>query len=82
VLIPLDRLLMPPNMPAGMDWAVIGLWVAKFRKTPQPCDPPILVTAEGRYWRIRDGRHRVTAALISGRTYIEAEEADMMEHPH
>lgn len=74
MLLPLDRLLMPPNMPAGMDWAVIGLWVCRFRKTPQPCDPPILVRPEGDYWRIRDGRHRTIAAHIAGRTDIDAEE--------
>lgn len=72
MIVPLDHLLFPPNPPAGMDWAMIGLWVVRFRKTPQPCDPPILVVAEGRNWRIRDGRHRVMAAMIAGRTHIEA----------
>lgn len=74
LLLPLDRLLFPPNMPAGLDFALLGLWVCRLRKTPEPCDPPILVRPEGDYWRIRDGRHRVTAALISGRTHIEAQE--------
>ena len=74
MLVPLDRLLFPPNMPAGMDWAVVGLWVVKFRKTPQPCDPPILVRAVGAgLYRIVDGRHRTVAALLSGRTHIDAE---------
>lgn len=71
--ISLDTILLPPNMPAGMDWAVIGLWVVKFRKTPQPCDPPIKVVKEGDYWRLRDGRHRFIASLVAGRTHIEAE---------
>lgn len=73
MLVSLDRLLYPPNMPSGLDWAVIGLWVCTFRKTPQPCDPPVLLRAEGDYYRIKDGRHRVTASLIAGRTHIEAE---------
>ena len=80
MLVPLDRLLFPPNMPAGMDWAVVGLWVVKFRKTPQPCDPPIQVTFAGTsctdgedLYRIVDGRHRTVAALLSGRTHIDAE---------
>ena len=74
MLVPLDRLLFPPNMPAGMDWAVVGLWVVKFRKTPQPCDPPILVRSAGAgLYRIVDGRHRTVAALLSGRTHIDAE---------
>lgn len=72
MLVPLEQLLMPPNMPAGMDWAVIGLWVCRLRKTPQPCDPPIVVRAEGDYWRIVDGRHRTVASHIAGRTHIEA----------
>ena len=73
MLIPLHSLLYPPNLPAGMDWAVIGLWVCTFRKTPQPCDPPILVRPRaGGYYQIEDGRHRVTAALIAGRTHIDA----------
>jgi hypothetical protein len=74
MLLPLDRLLFPQNMPAGLDWAILGLWCATFRKTPQPCDPPITVRREGDYWRITDGRHRAVSALISGRTHIEAQE--------
>jgi len=72
VLIALDMLLFPPNMPAGMDWAVIGLWVCHFRKTPGPCDPPIRVAQRGGFWQIEDGRHRVVAALIAGRTHVDA----------
>jgi len=73
VLIPLHRILMPPNMPAGMDWSVIGHFVMLLRKLPQPVDPPIEVEAEGDYWRIKDGRHRFVAANIAGRTVIDAE---------
>lgn len=72
--VPLHNLVFPPNMPAGLDWAVIGLWVCRFRKTPEPCDPPILVSRVGDLWQIRDGRHRVVAALVAGRTSIEATE--------
>jgi hypothetical protein len=74
MLVPLHRLLFPPNMPAGMDWAVVGLWVARFRKTPQPCDPPILVAEVGPdLWQLLDGRHRTIAAMWAGRTHIDAE---------
>lgn len=83
MLIPLDRLLFPPNPPAGMDWAVVGSLVTELRKTPRPCDPPILVRPErcactpadcpAHFWRITDGRHRFVAALFAGRTHIEAE---------
>jgi hypothetical protein len=71
-MVPLDRLLFGVNPPAGMDWAVIGLWCARLRKTADPCDPPIVVTQEGEYYRVRDGRHRVIGALIAGRTHIAA----------
>lgn len=73
-LVPLDVLLMPPNVPAGMDWAVVGLWVARFRKTAEPCDPAIQVApVKGtEFYRVSDGRHRVVASLVAGRTHIEA----------
>ena len=54
-----------------MDLAVIGGKAAKFRKTTKR-GKPIKVTVEGRYFRIHDGRHRFFAAVIAGRTHIEA----------
>lgn len=79
MLIPLHHLLFGPNMPAGMDWAVIGLWVCQFRKTSEPCDPPIIVgPVDGTdFYRITDGRHRTIAAIVAGRTHIDA----VLEHP-
>lgn len=78
--VPLECLLFGTNVPAGMDWAVIGLWVCKFRKTAEPCDPPIQVTIAGEdLWRISDGRHRVVASLIAGRTHIAAVEVPSTE---
>jgi hypothetical protein len=58
VEIRLDRLLFPRPVPAGLDWAVLGLWVCRQRKTADPVDPPIVVRPEGDYFRIVDGRHR------------------------
>jgi hypothetical protein len=76
VLVPLHYLVFKPNIPAGLDWAILGLWVCRFRKTADPCDPPITVlNLDGVLWRVVDGRHRVVAAMIAGRTHIEAEEA-------
>jgi hypothetical protein len=74
--LPLEALVFKPNMPAGMDWAVIGLWTCRFRKTAELCDPPITVTRiDGTpHYRILDGRHRVVASLIAGRTHITAVE--------
>ncbi len=75
VLLPLDSLLFGPNVPAGMDWSVIGLWVCRLRKTAEPVDPPIEVTPDcdsPRVWRVHDGRHRTIAAIMAGRTHIQA----------
>lgn len=72
VRLPLDQLLFLRNVPAGMDWAVIGMWCARFRKTAEPCDPPIDVVPDGHVYRVADGRHRTIAAYIAGRTSIEA----------
>jgi hypothetical protein len=72
VEIRLDRLLFPRAVPAGLDWAVLGLWVCRQRKTADPVDPPIVVRAEGDYFRIVDGRHRAIAAIASGRDAIAA----------
>lgn len=76
MLLPIDSLLFGENVPAGMDWSVIGLWVCRLRKTAEPCDPPVIV---GRipgsdFWRITDGRHRVVASLIAGRTHVKCVE--------
>jgi hypothetical protein len=65
--IPLDRLVFLGNVPAGMDWSVIGLWVCKFRKTGED-GPPILVVPIGDtgLFRVTDGRHRTVASYIAG----------------
>lgn len=70
----LDSLLVLRNVTAGLDWAVIGLHVARLRKTNLPVDPPIRVFAEGDsgFYRIADGRHRFVASLIAGRDAVLA----------
>lgn len=72
MLIPLDQVLFGTNPPAGLDWSVVGHWAMVFRKSAEPCDPPIQVTREGNYWRVTDGRHRVVGALFAGRSHIDA----------
>ena len=72
--IPVNKLVLRKNIPAGMDWCVIGHFVMIFRKTSQPCDPPIKVRKlKNGYWKVMDGRHRFFAAVIAGRTEIDAE---------
>jgi hypothetical protein len=38
VRLPLDRLVFLRNVPAGMDWAVIGFWVCR-AADPEDCRP-------------------------------------------
>jgi hypothetical protein len=73
-LIALDRLLFGPNVPAGLDWSVLGLWHCRLRKTAEPVEPAIVVhPVDGTsFYRVHDGRHRVIAAIMAGRTHIEA----------
>lgn len=69
--IPLDMVLFPEPVAAGMDLAVIGLHTAPMRKGNE--DPePVVVAPEGKYWRIVDGRHRAVAAMAAGRKLILA----------
>lgn len=69
--ISLDRLMFLGNIPAGMDWSVIGFWACQFRKSGEP-GPPILVVPieDTGLFRVTDGRHRVIASYIAGRTEI------------
>lgn len=73
--IRIERLLFPPNVPAGMNPYVLMSLAYQFRATNEDFEP-ILVTREGDYWRIRDGRHRVTASILAGRSDILAVEQD------
>lgn len=70
-LVSLDRLVFLGNVPAGMDWSVIGYWSCQFRKSGEQ-GPPVLVVPIGTtgLLRVTDGRHRIFAAYIAGRTHI------------
>jgi hypothetical protein len=69
----IEDLLLPPNLPAGMDVLTLFSLVALLHKTTE--DPaPVSVQREQSHWRITDGRHRAIAALIAGRPDVLAEE--------
>jgi hypothetical protein len=70
--IPLHTILFGPNIPAGMDLLTIGSLAWCLRRSSEPVDPPIDVTPEHGYLRVHDGRHRVIASIIAGRTHITA----------
>lgn len=72
IRIPIERLHLKPNVPAGADICVVGGLVPLLRKTDQDHDP-ILVREHGDGWQILDGRHRFMASVIAGRTDILAE---------
>jgi hypothetical protein len=61
-----ERLLFPPNVPAGLDALTLLSLAALLRKTNEDPDP-VLVRREGELFRITDGRHRALAAMIAGR---------------
>jgi hypothetical protein len=70
--VPVSALLLLPNIPAGMDLAVVGGLVALMRKTAQ--DPPpidVRPVADG-LWLVLDGRHRYFGAVIAGRPDVLA----------
>lgn len=73
--LPLSSLLFTDNIPAGMDVLTICAIAAVLRKTNEPIEP-IEVAPIGRtgLYRVSDGRHRVIASYLAGRTHIDAEE--------
>ena len=69
----IEDLLLPPNLPAGMDVLTLFSLAALLHKTTE--DPePVSVQRERSHWRITDGRHRAIAALIAGRSDVLAQE--------
>jgi hypothetical protein len=69
----IEDLLLPPNLPAGMDVLTLLSLTALLHKTTE--DPePVTVQREQSHWRITDGRHRAIAALIAGRSDVLARE--------
>lgn len=70
----MSRLLFTDNVPAGLDVLQLCHFAAILRKSNEPL-PPIVVAPIGGtgLYRVTDGRHRVVAAYIAGRTDIEYE---------
>lgn len=71
--VPIEECVLKPNIPAGMNLAIVAVLVPRLRKTAKDWEP-ITVRREGDFWRILDGRHRFFASVIAGRHYVLAEE--------
>jgi hypothetical protein len=69
----IEECLLKPNIPAGMDIAIVAVLAARLRKTAKDWEP-IYVRREGAYWRVMDGRHRFFASVIAGRPDVLAVE--------
>lgn len=76
LLLPLHRIIPPPNIPAGMNPLVVMSIAYAARTSHHPIEPPILVCREGGYWRLVDGKHRWMGHYIAGRTHINATEIE------
>lgn len=65
--VPLSRLLIKDNVPAGANFLVIATLVLKYRTTSEDADPALVRYEGAGLWRILDGRHRFMASIIAGR---------------
>lgn len=70
-LLPIDRLLFPEPVTAGLNYLVLASFAYQYRGTNEHLDP-ITVTTEGDYYRIADGRHRTIGSIIAGRKTVLA----------
>ncbi|MDF2991881.1 MAG: hypothetical protein K0S37_2395 [Microbacterium sp.] len=71
VHVPIERLLWPDPVVAGMNYLVVASLTYMYRGSNEDADP-ITVRAEGAYWRIVDGRHRAVASMVAGRKTVLA----------
>ena len=69
----IDRLLLLPNIPSGMNPLVLMSLVYMYRSTDHDAEPITVTPTEypGVY-RIKDGRHRFMASVIAGRRRVLA----------
>lgn len=68
----LEDLRLPPNVPAGMNFLLLGHFAYQLRATTEDLDPITVERLADGSFRITDGRHRAVAALIAGRPDVPA----------
>lgn len=73
--IPISRLLLKDNIPAGASVYVLASLILLYRHTTDDAPPAEVRDLGNGYWRVLDGRHRFLASVIAGRPDILAEEA-------
>lgn len=72
--VPLDHLLFPEPVAAGMSpYVVLGL-VPLYRNSNEHTTPIEVAREPSGYFRIVDGRHRAVASMMAGRKYVMATE--------
>lgn len=70
--IRLEDLRLPPNVPAGMNYLLVGHLAYHLRATTEDVAPITVQNLRDGTYRVSDGRHRYVAHLIAGRPDINA----------
>jgi mRNA-degrading endonuclease RelE of RelBE toxin-antitoxin system len=69
----ISRLVFADPVPAGWDEEKILWWRRRYRITNEDRKPIVVTRIPGtRFYRIRDGRHRVIASMGAGRRTVLA----------
>lgn len=74
-----EHLVLLPNIPSGMDYAVVAEGLKRARTTSEDDVPCVVRRRPGLpepYWELLDGRHRFFRAVIAGRTDLLCVEAE------
>lgn len=66
----IDRLLLLPNIPSGMNVLVLMSLVYMYRSTDHDAEPITVVDLGNGFFRVKDGRHRFLASVIAGRRRV------------
>lgn len=72
--VPVDALRLKPNIPAGMNLAVVAAMIPRLRKTAKDWEPIVVRRIDDEAYRVMDGRHRFFASVLAGRPDVLAVE--------
>lgn len=71
--VPIDRLVLKEPVPAGMNPYVLLGMVPLLRGSTKDHDPILIRPLRSGFYRVLDGRHRMIASVMAGRTHVLAE---------